>query len=565
MHIDITRTPFSRRGSFFALSRLVGRSDVPAGLYLRTIRGGAKTKEVFALIPSGAWGISDFVDVVSPGSLTLEGGEGRVEVAIDELDRVLVRTENASVELEALLVSDYDLITPVSPGRWQYICYGSDINLMLTVHEGTLEVDAHWTGVKNDRLRMRLTPSSESGTSLLSVEEFATAYRQTEAPPLFGETVVSAEADFARWLHRAPAVPVDLTETRELASYVNWASTVSPRGHIVRPVMYMSKNWMTNVWAWDHCFNAMALIGDVRAAVDQFLCIFDFQDDEGGIPDCFNDSFVSRNFTKPAVHGWALQWMLQRTEFDDEFLAEAYRVLSKWTEWWFTHRVYRVDGVPAYNHGNDSGWDNSTAFASFVPVESPDQVAFLVIQLETLSQLASAQGDDAAAAAWMTRSRDLLDVLIREFWRDGRFIARHAITHEVVRCDSLLMFVPLVLGERLPTAVFDSLVGQLTSRGFLTEFGLATECTSSPLYVSDGYWRGPIWAPPTLLIVDGLRRGGEKQLAASIAQRFCGLAQRSGMAENFDAVSGDGLRDRAYTWTASVFLILASEYVSELS
>jgi len=33
--------------------------------------------------------------------------------------------------------------------------------------------------------------------------------------------------------------------------------------------------------------------------------------------------------------------------------------------------------------------------------------------------------------------------------------------------------------------------------------------------------------------------------------------ERSGFAENFDALTGDGLRDRAYTWTASVYLLLA--------
>jgi glycogen debranching enzyme len=65
-----------------------------------------------------------------------------------------------------------------------------------------------------------------------------------------------------------------------------------------------------------------------------------------------------------------------------------------------------------------------------------------------------------------------------------------------------------------------------------------------------------------MIIVDGLLRGGREQLARDIARRFCSMVARSGMAENFDALSGDGLRDRAYTWTASVFLVLASEYVS---
>jgi hypothetical protein len=38
-----------------------------------------------------------------------------------------------------------------------------------------------------------------------------------------------------------------------------------------------------------------------------------------------------------------------------------------------------------------------------------------------------------------------------------------------------------------------------------------------------------------------------------------GLCERSGFAENFDALTGDGLRDRAYTWTASCYLTFARE------
>jgi len=46
-----------------------------------------------------------------------------------------------------------------------------------------------------------------------------------------------------------------------------------------------------------------------------------------------------------------------------------------------------------------------------------------------------------------------------------------------------------------------------------------------------------------------------------ISRRFCDLCVREGFAENFDALTGQGLCDRAYTWTASVFLILAHEFL----
>jgi hypothetical protein len=49
-------------------------------------------------------------------------------------------------------------------------------------------------------------------------------------------------------------------------------------------------------------------------------------------------------------------------------------------------------------------------------------------------------------------------------------------------------------------------------------------------------------------------------LADEISTRFRTLCENSGFAENFDARTGEGLRDRAYTWTASSYLLLAEDH-----
>ncbi|MGV2806263.1 hypothetical protein GNF85_22200, partial [Clostridium perfringens] len=145
-------------------------------------------------------------------------------------------------------------------------------------------------------------------------------------------------------------------------------------GCLTRPAMYMSKNWMTNIWSWDNCFNAMALVRhQPELAWDQFMIFFDRQDESGLLPDFVNDKYELWNCNKPPIHGWTLAWMMRRTDFIKETqLREVYGPLSKWTEWWLTHRDHDGDGIPQYNHGNDSGWDNSTAFNNGIPVESPD-------------------------------------------------------------------------------------------------------------------------------------------------------------------------------------------------
>uniref|UniRef100_UPI000B20FF3A MGH1-like glycoside hydrolase domain-containing protein n=1 Tax=Streptomyces scabiei TaxID=1930 RepID=UPI000B20FF3A len=66
--------------------------------------------------------------------------------------------------------------------------------------------------------------------------------------------------------------------------------------------------------------------------------------------------------------------------------------------------------------------------------------------------------------------------------------------------------------------------------------------------------------PATVLIEDGLRRAGHEGLADEISARFRALCETSGFAENFDALTGQGLRDRAYTWTASSYLLLARDH-----
>ncbi|MFJ3416185.1 hypothetical protein ACIPN8_07560 [Streptomyces sp. NPDC086082] len=62
-----------------------------------------------------------------------------------------------------------------------------------------------------------------------------------------------------------------------------------------------------------------------------------------------------------------------------------------------------------------------------------------------------------------------------------------------------------------------------------------------------------------MLLAVGLRRSGHLELAEDIETRFMATCAAAGMAENFDAMTGAGLRDRSMTWTASVYLSMVSE------
>ena len=61
------------------------------------------------------------------------------------------------------------------------------------------------------------------------------------------------------------------------------------------------------------------------------------------------------------------------------------------------------------------------------------------------------------------------------------------------------------------------------------------------------------------MIFDGLVDCGETALATMIAERYCRMCvEFPGFWENYDARTGKGLRCPSYSWTAAVFILLAS-------
>jgi glycogen debranching enzyme len=108
---------------------------------------------------------------------------------------------------------------------------------------------------------------------------------------------------------------------------------------------------------------------------------------------------------------------------------------------------------------------------------------------------------------------------------------------------SMLALMPLLVSDRLPCDVRNRLRDSVGT--YLNSVGPANEPPDSPRYAPDGYRRGPVWAPSTLLLENGLRRAGATDLADQVSERLGATYEPSGFAENFDALTGAGLRHLA--------------------
>ncbi|WP_308492152.1 amylo-alpha-1,6-glucosidase [Microbacterium terrisoli] len=552
---DITEIPFSARGSWLDLSPVVGLHTVSDDIHLVTHTGGMHP--VFRLVPDGVGDVAAPAVRVTPASLAWVMDGGNVEVTFAHESGVRFRGRGLGLRFVAP-----DELTPFTGGY-----------LFVDPSDGAITLTSYETGRRYRFTVIAGTPTvlgeqllgagarsvafgAEEGWEVL-VEEIETGAVHRQVKRDFDAEVEYRHREFDEYHEsirgRAPA-----TVASARAAYVLWSATVAPAGFVQREAILMSKHWMDKVWSWDHCFNAIALAeSDPQAALDQFLLPFDHQDAVGALPDSLTHSEVLYNFVKPPIHGWAFAQLRKRSSraFTDIELATVYDRLAAWTRFWLDHRVSPGSDLPYYQHGNDSGWDNSTMFDHARVVEAPDLAAFLLLQLDELRLLAEHLG--RPALEWDVAAQSLERALFDRLWTGEHFIARSVATGEASSHSSLLTAMPIILGERLPVDVADALAASIAEH--LTPWGPATEPPGSAAYEDDGYWRGPIWAPSTFLIENGLRRAGHGALADDVSRAFRAACEKSGFAENFDAVSGAGLRDRAYTWTASTYLILAAD------
>lgn len=557
--------PFSAHGSWFDISPVVAERTHAEDLHLVSHQNGMHA--VLRLVPlDAATGERAETRVAAtPGRLSWTGAAGRVDVAYASPDTVRLRGAGLALRVSAATRT----LTPFSgtyffhdaaAGAYVFTSYETGRRYRVTVLSGTV-ADTSGGQALGACDRGLTIADGPDGLWEIAVEELDTARPPYVSTAPFGAVSTAARHSFEDFVDAVAPWRSSATPAAELAAYVVWSATVRPAGLVARPAVLMSKHWMDKVWSWDHCFNALALApGAAALAWDQYHLPFDHQDGSGALPDSVAHSEVLRNFVKPPVHGWALGHLRRRLPVPPggAELAETYDRLARWTDFWLTARRTPGAALPHYQHGNDSGWDNATTFDPERVVVTADLAAFLILQLHELADLASYLNRPDDARRWARAAEGTQEAMLDQLWTGDGFLARSATGDDTWRGSSLLDLMPIVLGEHLPDEITDVLAARIEAH--LTPYGLATELTTSPHYLSDGYWRGPVWAPATVLIEDGLRRAGHHRLADDISARFRTLCETHGFAENFDALTGTGLRDRAYTWTASGYLLLAEAH-----
>ena len=562
MKLSLETVPFSYAGSYLAFSFPQDQGKgYEQDLTIRNIHGPFCDQDNFPvclLDENDQKAVGEIL--ASETELILKNDSRELRICFQNANTVCMKA-NTSFMVTKRRNDVYDRVMCHDYGVWEVT--GEEYSLWFKIQEGSAENHSVWAedGMRCERSCIYMRPG-ETGEFSCQMTLSGLSYDEPERI-LYEQALEDTKRKYSRFRRLYPAKG-KYTEAIDEAVYILWSSIIEPEGYVKYPTILMSKNKMNMVWSWDYAINALAVADKAPdLAYEQFLSMEACQDRNGAFADCYSARTLIRNFVKPPVQGFVLRKMFRIRKPDRTVMERLYESVSKFTEWWFSYRG-RMDGIPEYHHGNDSGWDNSTVFSMGLPVKSPDLCTWLIEQMDFLSELALELGKEEQGRKWKERSEELLTVMLKYFVKDNAFVAYKIPEMQVIHNSSLLMYIPLLLGDRLPESLREDMLDSLLKKGkFVSPYGLASEALDSPYFEEDGYWRGAVWPPTAWIFTEILMRNGRHEEAVKYAGCFCEMCRKYGFFENYSAIDGHGLRDSGYTWTASVFLILLRDYIKE--
>ena len=558
--------PFTRKGAYFGVFADPGgfrRVDPIFGggrLMLGSRRATAgDSKMMFKFYPVYGGQKVSYAIHVSATQLDMITAYGKISICWPDDKMVYFKGENGlSLKFEKN-ARQHEILKPRKGNAWEAVL--QDIGtLLFNPLKGGMDVDALWETEYISTLRMRATATpDENGEFLLAVEESLFAATLRDSYPTWEEAKEDVTKDWEEFLACIPHFNEELEEMREEAAYILWSAFVHPCGRVKRQVMFMTGNAIAS--SWQMCHNAVALHRNTKVATDLLLSYFYEQSPFGQIPDFVDECMILGQGIKPPVQGWALKWIMKDHSLKEEWSAEdlefLYESVGRWGDWFLNIRDDDADGLPQYEHGDESGFDDSSVFVKTNMVESPDLAAYLGLLFEAEGDLAKILGRDDEAEEWYAKSKKIIDLLVSELWNGEIFTARVNGTHEPIVSESLIHYLPIVLGKRLPQEIIDKMTADLlVENEFLTPFGLASEKLTSTQFRISGMARGFVLPPYHLLILTGMYDAGKVEEAKMIAERYCMAMKKFGFNMLVNPIKG-GKGYFGCSWPVCTYLVLA--------
>ena len=207
----------------------------------------------------------------------------------------------------------------------------------------------------------------------------------------------------------------------------------------------------------------------------------------------------------------------------------------------------------------DAGWDPAAMLAA-----SP----FRVADVGTNAILLRAERDMLALAGEFGTHEEVAEIKARiarktaalgSLWSERLrlYVSRDLVSGEPIQSATSAGFLPLFAGV-VPAGHAETLAATLLRwRGHVANLVPSSD-PEDQRFEPVRYWRGPVWAVVNWMIAEGFALAGHTGAGAEIHAATKHLVETAGFAEYFDPTNGQGAGGADFSWTAAIYLMLAS-------
>jgi hypothetical protein len=567
---NINGNVFKRRGAWFGLF-VTANGYGMAAIHLGTLHGGstrAKDKnKLMDIYPTFEGRQIPFVIQAEAAELTLLTQFGSVRFTFAS-DTMLVAEGDPGMGLYfEKEMEQHEIMKPRGrngENAWEAMFRWTNSFIFKGTEGSSIAFDAKWEWEKlSTPIVKGYTKPNKAGRFALVLEEFSHTGWVRDTYPTYAEAKASMQADWDAFYARMPRFIEPFEAGRREAEYTLWSYLTNPTGTVSHTMILMIGTEIAS--QWQMCQNAVALQEHIDIAVDLLLGPLDRVSSVGQFSDLYNDATVVTQLVKPPMHGWALKQIMKHhnllEEVPREKIEQLYDAVGRWGDWFMTYRDEDGDGLPSYEHSDETGFDDSTMFRQHMQVTSPDLPAYLVLLFEAVGDLAKLLGKpDSETSAWYQKSADMLERLVTKMWDGQRFTGLVPYTHERLYSDSFVHFLPIILGDRLPKNIVDKIADDLSVEGaFLSPHGIATERIGSAYFNATGMsiGRGNIVPPGMIYICTGLFESSRRETGRMIARRYCTALKEQGYPFLINPLSGNVMSWHGGSWPACAYTIIA--------